>query len=66
MEFHHIVLHDGDVDGEVERNEDNPASPDPPIWSEVVNIVSILLSFYSENHIDFSFSFAIVHWKLII
>lgn len=40
MEFHHIVPHDGDVDGEMEKNEDNPASPDPPIWSEVVVVLS--------------------------
>lgn len=36
MEFHHIVAHDGDTDGDVDGNEDNPASPDPPIWSEVL------------------------------
>ncbi|XP_010241591.1 PREDICTED: probable sucrose-phosphate synthase 1 [Nelumbo nucifera] len=36
MEFHHIVPHDGDMDGEVEGNEDSPASPDPPIWSEIM------------------------------
>ncbi|XP_010250236.1 PREDICTED: probable sucrose-phosphate synthase 1 [Nelumbo nucifera] len=36
MEFHHIIPHDGEIDGEVEGNEDNPASPDPPIWSEIM------------------------------
>ena len=36
MEFHHVVPHEGDVDGEVEKSEDNPASADPPIWSEVI------------------------------
>lgn len=36
MEFHHIVPHDGDIDGETEENEDHQASPDPPIWAEVV------------------------------
>ncbi|XP_043719523.1 probable sucrose-phosphate synthase 1 [Telopea speciosissima] len=36
MEFHHIVPHDGDMDGETEGNEDNPATPDPPIWSEIM------------------------------
>ncbi|KAF9613835.1 hypothetical protein IFM89_012367 [Coptis chinensis] len=36
MEFHHIVPHDGDMDGETEGNEDNPASPDPPIWPEIM------------------------------
>ncbi|XP_008795846.1 probable sucrose-phosphate synthase 1 [Phoenix dactylifera] len=36
MEFNHIIVHDGDMDGEVEGNEDNSASPDPPIWSEIM------------------------------
>ncbi|KAI3868755.1 hypothetical protein MKW98_008840 [Papaver atlanticum] len=36
MEFNHIVPHDGDIDGESEADEDNPASPDPPIWSEIM------------------------------
>ncbi|KAK9130603.1 hypothetical protein Sjap_011090 [Stephania japonica] len=36
MEFHHIVPHDADLDGETEVNDDNPASPDPPIWSEIM------------------------------
>lgn len=40
MEFHHIVPHDGEMDGEVEKDEDNPASPDPPIWSEVIIVLS--------------------------
>ncbi|KAL5783087.1 hypothetical protein ACOSP7_008116 [Xanthoceras sorbifolium] len=40
MEFHHIVPHDGDMDGEVEKNEDNPASPDPPIWPEIMRFFS--------------------------
>ncbi|KAE8732804.1 Sucrose-phosphate synthase [Hibiscus syriacus] len=35
MEFHHIVPHDEDMDGDMERNEENP-TPDPPIWSEVM------------------------------
>lgn len=37
MEFHHIVPHDGDMDGDLERNEDHSASSDPPIWSEVIS-----------------------------
>lgn len=38
MEFHHIVPHDhGDTDGEVERNEDHSATPNPPIFQEVIN-----------------------------
>ncbi|KAK9098617.1 hypothetical protein Syun_025662 [Stephania yunnanensis] len=36
MEFHHIVPHDADLDGETEVIDDNPASPDPPIWSEIM------------------------------
>ena len=40
MEFHHIVPHDGDMDGDVERNEDSPSSLDPPIWSEVMTSLS--------------------------
>ncbi|XP_042486503.1 probable sucrose-phosphate synthase 1 [Macadamia integrifolia] len=36
MEFHHIIPHDGDIDGETEGNEDNQSSPDPPIWSEIM------------------------------
>ncbi|GKV02572.1 hypothetical protein SLEP1_g14997 [Rubroshorea leprosula] len=36
MEFHHIVPQDGDMDGETEGNEDHPATPDPPIWSEIM------------------------------
>ncbi|KAI5681934.1 hypothetical protein M9H77_03162 [Catharanthus roseus] len=35
MEFHHIVPHDGDMDGETEGNEDGK-SPDPPIWTEIM------------------------------
>ncbi|KAK6945156.1 Sucrose phosphatase-like domain [Dillenia turbinata] len=40
MEFHHIVPHDGDIDGEIEGNEDHPSSPDPPIWSEIMRFFS--------------------------
>ncbi|KAJ9688755.1 hypothetical protein PVL29_014419 [Vitis rotundifolia] len=36
MEFHHIVPHDGDMDGETEGNEDHPRTPDPVIWSEIM------------------------------
>ncbi|CAK7345352.1 unnamed protein product [Dovyalis caffra] len=36
MEFHHIVPQDGDMDGEIEGNEDHPSSPDPPIWAEIM------------------------------
>ncbi|KAJ6856392.1 sucrose-phosphate synthase 1 [Populus alba x Populus x berolinensis] len=40
MEFHHITPHDGDSDGEEEKNKDHPASPDPPIWSEIMRFFS--------------------------
>ncbi|XVF89343.1 hypothetical protein PTKIN_Ptkin19aG0122600 [Pterospermum kingtungense] len=40
MEFHHVVPHDGDMDGDFERNEENPTSPDPPIWSEIMRFFS--------------------------
>ncbi|XP_024023596.1 probable sucrose-phosphate synthase 1 [Morus notabilis] len=41
MEFNHIVPHDHeDVDAEVERHEDNPATPNPPIWSEIMRFFS--------------------------
>ncbi|XP_027174848.1 probable sucrose-phosphate synthase [Coffea eugenioides] len=36
MEFHHIVPHDGDMDGETEGNEDGK-SPDPHIWGEIMH-----------------------------
>ncbi|KAJ7958793.1 Sucrose phosphate synthase [Quillaja saponaria] len=39
MEFHHIVPHDANMDGDAERHEDNPA-PDPPIWSEIMRFFS--------------------------
>ncbi|KAJ6922051.1 sucrose-phosphate synthase 1 [Populus alba x Populus x berolinensis] len=35
MEFHHIIPQDGDMDGEMEGNDDHPA-PDPPIWAEIM------------------------------
>ncbi|XP_020242786.1 probable sucrose-phosphate synthase 1 [Asparagus officinalis] len=35
MEFNHIVLHE-DVDGDLEEKEDNKATPDPPIWPEIM------------------------------
>ncbi|RZS01357.1 hypothetical protein BHM03_00031201 [Ensete ventricosum] len=35
MEFNHITIHDGDVDGESEGADENSAVLDPPIWSEV-------------------------------
>ncbi|XP_071715996.1 probable sucrose-phosphate synthase [Rutidosis leptorrhynchoides] len=36
MEFNHIIPHDGDLDGETEGAEDRQASPDPPIWAEIM------------------------------
>ncbi|XP_058203298.1 probable sucrose-phosphate synthase 1 [Rhododendron vialii] len=40
MEFHHIVPHDADMEREIEGDEDNPASPDPPVWSEIMRFFS--------------------------
>ncbi|KAM0933897.1 putative sucrose-phosphate synthase [Dioscorea sansibarensis] len=40
MEFHHIVVHDTDMDDDVEGNEENPATPDPPIWFEIMRFFS--------------------------
>ncbi|KAF9662113.1 hypothetical protein SADUNF_Sadunf18G0019500 [Salix dunnii] len=40
MEFHHITPHDGDSDGEEEKNKDHPASPNQPIWSEIMRFFS--------------------------
>ncbi|XP_021741795.1 probable sucrose-phosphate synthase isoform X1 [Chenopodium quinoa] len=35
MEFHHIVPHEVDLDGEAEEIEEHPTSP-PPIWTEIM------------------------------
>ncbi|KAK4759937.1 hypothetical protein SAY87_023068 [Trapa incisa] len=40
MEFHHIIPHDGDMDGDADGNEDIPTVPDPPIWSEIMRFFS--------------------------
>ncbi|XP_010555013.1 PREDICTED: probable sucrose-phosphate synthase 2 [Tarenaya hassleriana] len=40
MEFHHIVPHDVDMDGEGARDEEEAQSPDPPIWSEIMRFFS--------------------------
>ncbi|KAI8569109.1 hypothetical protein RHMOL_Rhmol02G0253500 [Rhododendron molle] len=39
MEFHHIVPHDADMEREI-GDEDNPESPDPPVWSEIMRFFS--------------------------
>lgn len=51
MEFHHIIPHDGDADGEGERHDDSSTSPDPPIWSEVMVFLSshIILSIFKPD-----------------
>ncbi|KAL7112326.1 hypothetical protein ACP275_05G145300 [Erythranthe tilingii] len=36
MEFRNIVSQDGDIDGEIEGNEDSYGAHDPPIWSEIM------------------------------
>lgn len=58
MEFKHIASHDGDADGETEGNDDNPANPDPLIWSEV--------SYYSWT-LDFSWAFLLIFfgWSIL-
>lgn len=48
MEFHHIVPQDGDMDGEVETNEEHQTTPDPPIWSEVL-VIPYPFTFISQN-----------------
>lgn len=43
MEFRNIVPHGGDMNGEVERNEDKHSSADPPIWSGVlIFLISVI------------------------
>lgn len=44
MEFHHVVLPDADMDGEVEKTDDGHGSSDPPIWAEVVLLLLSILS----------------------
>lgn len=59
MEFHHIVVHDTDMDDDVEGNEESPATPDPPIWFEVLFVffifsmsyLSIMILFFYLNHL---------------
>lgn len=46
MEFHHIAPHDGDLDGEDEKSEENPSSHDPAIWSEVLVNLSYMHTSY--------------------
>ncbi|XP_022133063.1 probable sucrose-phosphate synthase 1 isoform X2 [Momordica charantia] len=40
MEFHHVVLPDADMDGEVEKTDDGHGSSDPPIWAEIMRFFS--------------------------
>ncbi|KAG6591559.1 putative sucrose-phosphate synthase 1, partial [Cucurbita argyrosperma subsp. sororia] len=40
MEFHHVILPDADMDGEVEKNGDGRASSDPPILAEIMRFFS--------------------------
>uniref|UniRef100_A0A6N2K233 Sucrose-phosphate synthase n=1 Tax=Salix viminalis TaxID=40686 RepID=A0A6N2K233_SALVM len=55
MEFHNITPHDGDSDGEEEKNKDHPASPDQPIWSESNEFYMSLID-YSPHQIMRFFS----------
>lgn len=61
MEFHHIVPHDGDMDGETEANEDHPTSPDPPIWSEVLVTLYAFTLMSSRKIADESFRYALLY-----
>ncbi|EPS69735.1 hypothetical protein M569_05029 [Genlisea aurea] len=36
MEFRNVEPCDGDLDGETEGNKDSPATPDPPMWAEIM------------------------------
>lgn len=60
MEFHHIVPQEGDMDGELEGNEDHPTSPDPPIWNEVFFLFLFFLLFLHILHIRTTHSFLIL------
>lgn len=68
MEFHHIIPHDGDADGEGERHDDSSTSPDPPIWSEVIAFLSshIILSIFKPDTFMLLFLCNVVHMKLCI
>lgn len=58
MEFHHIIPHDADMDGEDEEKfEDSPAAPDPPIWSEVLILllhVFLLTTCFTDSLFQFA------------
>ncbi|KAK3436894.1 hypothetical protein EUGRSUZ_E03528 [Eucalyptus grandis] len=36
MEFHNIAPQDGNMDAEMEGNDDHPTTPDPPLWTEIM------------------------------
>uniref|UniRef100_A0A7N0U7J7 Sucrose-phosphate synthase n=1 Tax=Kalanchoe fedtschenkoi TaxID=63787 RepID=A0A7N0U7J7_KALFE len=40
MEFHHIVAHNGDMDSDMEGNDENSGTQDPPIWGEIMRFFS--------------------------
>lgn len=42
MEFHQIIPHDGDIDADMEGNDDHSGTQDPPIWGEVRFITLVL------------------------
>lgn len=54
MEFHHIVPHDVDADGDGARDGEDPQSPDPPIWSEVQ--CSLIISLFYVLQCTFIFT----------
>ncbi|KAH9760591.1 Sucrose-phosphate synthase 1 [Citrus sinensis] len=66
IEFHHIVRHNGDVDGEVERDEGSPASPDPPIWSEELQNVEDLFPCVHSRDSDYStLTLEFLNWQIM-
>ncbi|CAM8886278.1 unnamed protein product [Rhodiola kirilowii] len=40
MEFHHIVVHDGDIDVDAEGNDEHSGTHHPPIWGEIMRFFS--------------------------
>ncbi|KAK8505357.1 hypothetical protein V6N12_067324 [Hibiscus sabdariffa] len=51
IEFHHILPRDEDIDGDMERNEENPTS-DPSIWSEAAAYGLPIVATKNGGHID--------------
>ncbi|KAF8393148.1 hypothetical protein HHK36_021389 [Tetracentron sinense] len=73
MEFHHIVPHDDDMDGDTVGNEDNPASPDPPIWFNCSDLFSavdnkpmkFIFNSLLTGDFDVNFDFGCYIWQIM-